>query len=160
MAGLHYLCPSLDSGSQVGISEEGLSLSVGFIQLPDEIHQLPSSSNAVLSLEEQINENRKTVKEKFFAWIPINIRTQDSHAEHQSIADFDLSKGWRYPSCPHCNKKLSGTGTNYRCIDHDSITSLRVVGNTRPTPQIIQVYRQRRCKLVKPVTFWLETKPI
>ncbi|KAL9353430.1 hypothetical protein Peur_056110 [Populus x canadensis] len=43
-----------------------------------------------------------------------------------SIADFDLSKGWWYPSCPHCNKKLSGTGTNYRCIGHDSISSLPV----------------------------------
>lgn len=34
-----------------------------FKQLPVEIYQLPSSSNVVLSIEDQINENRNTIRE-------------------------------------------------------------------------------------------------
>ncbi|XP_061944980.1 uncharacterized protein LOC133668979 isoform X2 [Populus nigra] len=43
-----------------------------------------------------------------------------------SIVDFDFPNGWWYPSCPKCNKKLSGGEQNYTCMDHDAITSLPV----------------------------------
>lgn len=40
-----------------------LMLCPSFKQLPVEIYQLPSSSNVVLSIEDQINENRNTIRE-------------------------------------------------------------------------------------------------
>uniref|UniRef100_A0A2K1ZKM8 Replication protein A OB domain-containing protein n=1 Tax=Populus trichocarpa TaxID=3694 RepID=A0A2K1ZKM8_POPTR len=95
-----------------------------FAQLPVEIQQLPSSSNVVFSIEEQIKENRRTIHEILYM----------NPYEHKHlrftcqalIVDFDFPNGWWYPSCPKCNKKLNGGENNYTCMDHDAITSLPV----------------------------------
>ncbi|KAJ6945951.1 hypothetical protein NC651_000888 [Populus alba x Populus x berolinensis] len=76
-----------------------------FTQVTVEIQQLPSSSNVVLSIEEQIKENRRTI--------------------HEILCMNPYEHKW-YPSCPKCNKKLSGGENNYTCMDHDAITSLLV----------------------------------
>ncbi|KAL9356244.1 hypothetical protein Peur_049497 [Populus x canadensis] len=95
-----------------------------FAQLPVEIQQLPSSSNVVLSIEEQIKENRRTIHE-ILCMNPYEHKHLRFTCQ-ASIVDFDFPNGWWYPSCPKCNKKLSGGENNYTCMDHDAITSLPI----------------------------------
>ncbi|XP_073264393.1 uncharacterized protein [Populus alba] len=95
-----------------------------FAQLPVEIQQLPSSSNVVLSIEEQIKENRRTIHE-ILCMNPYEHKHLRFTCQ-ASIVDFDFPNSWWYPSCPKCNKKLSGGENNYTCMDHDAITSLPV----------------------------------
>nr|XP_034919245.1 replication protein A 70 kDa DNA-binding subunit D-like [Populus alba] len=88
-----------------------------YAQMAVDLHQLPPSSGAVLSLETQINENRRTIRE---------ILCMDPY-EHKNerftckafIVDYDLFKGWWCQSCPDCNKPLSGLPNNLRCMEHD-----------------------------------------
>ncbi|KAJ6971640.1 hypothetical protein NC653_032229 [Populus alba x Populus x berolinensis] len=95
-----------------------------FAQLPVEIQQLPSSSNVVLSIKEQIKENRRTIHE-ILCMNPYEHKHLRFTCQ-ASIVDFDFPNGWWYPSCPKCNKKLSGGKNNYTCMDHDAITSLPI----------------------------------
>lgn len=95
-----------------------------FAQVPIEIQQIPSSPNAILSIEKQIKENRRTIRE-ILCMNPY----EHKHLRFTCqalIVDFDFPNGWWYPSCPKCNKKLSGGENNYTCMDHNAITSLPV----------------------------------
>ncbi|KAI5555123.1 hypothetical protein BDE02_19G059700 [Populus trichocarpa] len=95
-----------------------------FAQLSVEIQQLPSSLNAVLSIKEQIKENRRTIHE-ILCMNPY----EHKHLRFTCqalIVDFDFPNGWWYPSCPKCKKKLSWGENIYTCVDHDAITSLPV----------------------------------
>nr|XP_034915104.1 replication protein A 70 kDa DNA-binding subunit B-like [Populus alba] len=95
-----------------------------YAQMAVDLHQLPPSSGAVLSLETQINENRRTIRE---------ILCMDPY-EHKNerftckafIVDYDLFKGWWCQSCPDCNKPLSGLPNNLRCMEHDYPSSAPV----------------------------------
>ena len=55
----------------------------------------------------------------------ISIYACRTHVSHTrlSIADHDLFNGWWFESCPSCNKSLSGTGNNLKCIEHSSPSS-------------------------------------
>lgn len=73
-------------------------------QMPLDVHKLPSSLNAVVSLDQQINENRKTIKE-ILCMDPYqhkNIR----FTCRASITDYDLFNGWWCKTCPKCTKTL------------------------------------------------------
>ncbi|XP_061986220.1 replication protein A 70 kDa DNA-binding subunit D-like isoform X2 [Populus nigra] len=95
-----------------------------YAQIPVDIHQLPPSSRAILSLETQINESRRTIRE-ILCMDPFEHKNERFTCK-AFIVDYDLFKGWWCESCPDCNKPLSGLPNNLRCMEHDYPTSTPV----------------------------------